>query len=289
VSAPPTPPESAQSTPGQETTPPADALSWSLKPLDPSQPLDGSQPPDPSQPPAGRQPRRVRRLLTLAVLIVLGLAGVAGGGVALSHELTRNATKAEVTAAVNQEIASRWRRLQAGKIFPAKISYVDTQGDNATVTLLGIAPPASCRAALMPGTFQLIRSLGCSTMLRATYVNPAGTYAATVGIGVMPSTAAAGSAFTAIAPLKPAEGLNVVGFSGTITNSFGNADRGAVGINGSSGPYVFLYSVGYTDGVPGNAAQGNEDLATLGQGVLASVENVMTSHANPCSMKDIRC
>jgi hypothetical protein len=126
-------------------------------------------------------------------------------------------------------------------------------------------------------------------MLRATYVNAAGTYAATVGIGVLPSTSASGAAFSAIAPLKPTGGLNALGFSGTITDSFGTAERGAVGINGSSGPYLFLYTVGYTDGVPGSATQANEELATMGQGILAQVESIMTSHANPCSMKDIHC
>jgi hypothetical protein len=228
-------------------------------------------------------------VLTLAVLIVVGLAGVAGGALALTHELTRNATKAEVAAAVREEVASRWRRLPAGEIFPAKLTYLNTQGDNATVSLVGIAPPASCQAALAPSMFQRIRSLGCSTVLRATYVNASGTYAATVGIGVMSSTSAAGRAFTAVAPLKPADGLNAVGFSGTITNTFGRAELGTAGINGSSAPYIFLYSAGYTDGLPGGAAQANPELATMGQGIVSKVENIMTSYQDPCTMKDIHC
>jgi hypothetical protein len=229
------------------------------------------------------------RLLSLVVLAVLGLAGMVGGGVALSKELTRKATKAEATAALAQEIAGRWQRLPAGKIFPARISYLNALADPATARLVGIAPPASCRLSLAPAAFQRIRSLGCTVMLRATYVDAAGTLAATVGIAVMRSEVAASTALADLAPMRGSAVLDTISFSGTIANDFGNAERGANGMEQLSSPYLFLYTAGYTDGLPGTAARANPELAPFGSGILNPLETVLNGSPNPCTMKDIRC
>jgi hypothetical protein len=236
----------------------------------------------------GGHPRRAVRLLSLVLMIVLGLAGVAGGALAFGAELTRHATRAEATAALGREIATRWQRLPAGKIFPAQITYQNAQGDPAIATLVGIAPPASCRASLEPSAQHRIRALGCVTMLRATYLDASKTLAATVGIGVMTSPSAAVRALDAVASLKPAGNLYALPFSGTIASAFGNAQRGAAAVE-NSGPYIFLYTGGYTDGLPGNAAQANPELASLGTGILGVLETILTSHGAPCAMKDIRC
>lgn len=237
----------------------------------------------------GGHPRRAVRLLSLALLIVLGLAGVAGGALAFGKELTRKATKAEATAALSTEIATRWRRLPAGKIFPAQIRYLNAQGDFTMATLVGIAPPASCRASLEPSALRRIGAFGCVTALRATYLDASKTLAATVGIVVMASPSAAARAFDALPPLKPAIGLYALPFSGTVADAFGNAQRGAAAAQQTSGPYIFLYTDGYTDGLPGNAAQANPDLVLLGQGILSVLESTLTGHGTPCAMKDIRC
>lgn len=238
---------------------------------------------------AGRNPRRAVRLVSLVLLIVLGLAGVAGGTLALGKELTRKATRAEATAAVGSEIATRWRRLPAGKIFPAQIRYLNAEGDFAIATLVGIAPPASCRASLEPSALQRISAFGCVTTLRATYVDASKTLAATAGVVVMASPSAAARAFGALPPLKPGAGLYALPFSGTVADTFGNAQRGAAAAEQTSGPYIFLYTDGYTDGLPGNAAQANPDLVLLGQGILSVVEPTLIGHGAPCTMKDIRC
>lgn len=235
------------------------------------------------------RPRRTARLLPLVSLVVLGLAGVAGGGIALSAELSRPATKAEAAAALSREIATRWQRLPAGKIFPAEIRYTNAQGNITTASRVGIAPPASCRAALEPGALQEIRALGCTAMLRATYVDASGTLAATVGIGVMASPAAASSAYENLGAPNAQAGLSALGFSGTITDAFGNAGRAVAGVQVFTGPYIFLYTAGYTDGLPGSAARGSDELPTLGSGILDALATALTSHASPCTMKDIRC
>ncbi len=94
-----------------------------------------------------RRPRRLGRGVALTLLVAAGLAGIGGGGAGLALELTRSATKAEVAAALQTEIAVRWQRLAAGKIFPEAVGYsTSDEGAPMTARLVGIAPPASCCA-----------------------------------------------------------------------------------------------------------------------------------------------
>jgi hypothetical protein len=219
---------------------------------------------------------------------VLGIGGLGWGGFSAAKELTRKATKAEISAALAREIATRWQRLPAGKIFPATVSYQDSEGDDANATLVGIAPRIVCKDAVGPNVAQRLDSLGCSTMLRATYADQSGSLATTVAIGVMPSSDAAERAWQSLNPINPAQGLHAVAFSGTIVRNFGDAQRGAAGMD-RNGPYVLLYTAGYTDGVPGRAARANPELAPLGSGVLTAIEYALLGHGSPCSMKDIKC
>jgi hypothetical protein len=238
-------------------------------------------------PPAA--PRRRRGGLVLIVaFIIVGLAGVLGGGALLAKELTRKATHAEQAAALAKEIASRWQRLPAGKIFPTTVSY--TNGDNvhSTATRVGIVPSASCKSALEPSAFQQIRPYGCAEILRATYVDAAGTQAVTVGIAVFPSAQAAEKAQGALEAANVAGGLYAVPIAGTITDTFGNAQRGT-GDAQFAGAYVVLYTAGYTDGMPGSVASTNDELGYLGQGALSTLEPILTTHTSPCTMKDIKC
>jgi len=226
--------------------------------------------------------------VTLVALIVVGLVGVLGGGAALGRELTRKATRAEQAAALATEIASRWQRLPAGKIFPAAISYVNAQGDKTTAIRAGIVARTSCRSALEPTAVQQVDPLGCIAMLRATYTDAAGTLAVTVGIAVMSSSAAAERAQGNLRPLQAGAGLYAVPVAGTIADTFGNAERGAAGAE-FGGPYLLLYTAGYTDGMPGSDAAANTELGILGVGVLGAIEPTLTAHPSPCTMKDIKC
>jgi hypothetical protein len=240
------------------------------------------------------RPRRARRLAALVTLVILGVAAVLAGGIGLRRELTRGATKAEAAAALAAEIGSRWERLPAGTIFPPTISYPDAAGNTATATLVSIAPRAACQAALEPAAALDFRRLHCITMLRATYVSAGGALAATVGIGVMRSPAAAGLAESDLLPVSPGSALYTVPYAGTITASFTNLARGAAGVQ-VAGPYLLLYTAGYTDGEPGTAvsvgvaAGGSGELQSLGVGILGAAEKTLTSHGVPCSMRDISC
>jgi hypothetical protein len=236
------------------------------------------------------RPKRALRLVALVTLTALGLAGVLGGGLAMKRELNRGATKTEIATALAAEIASRWERLPAGTIFPPRIPYADVAGNTSTATLVGIAPATACRDALEPAALTEIGSANCRTMLRATYVSAGGMLAATVGVAVLPSPASAGRALASVSPLEPGSGMYAVPFAGTIANAFTNMARGSAGVQ-VAGPYLVMYTAGYTDGLPGRAVDAGHGyfLTALGNAVMSAAEKALTSHGNPCSMRDISC
>jgi hypothetical protein len=236
---------------------------------------------------AVRQPRR-SGLVVVVALIVLGLAGVLGGGAALGNELTRKATTSEQAAALAAEIASRWQRFPAGKIFPATLSYVNADGAEMTMTRVGIAPVSPCRAALAPSAFGVVHRFGCVAMLRATYIDAGGTQAVTVGIAAFPSALAALQAQGDLEASDAGSGLDALGFSGTVADKFSNAERGASDAQ-FAGPYLLLYTAGYTDAMPGGVASANDQLLVMGNGLLTALEPALTTHASACTMRDIKC
>jgi hypothetical protein len=242
----------------------------------------------------GREPGPVvqhrGRLRTgaIVVLVLAGLAGLAGGGIPLYAELTRHATGAEVAAAGRAEIATRWQRLPAGSIFPATVSYLTSDGLRTTARRVGIAPRVSCPAAVDPAAAAVLRRHGCVTVLRATYLDASGTLAVTVGVAVMPSLAAAQAAVNAL-PSGPGQpGLRAVRFPQTTAGLFGNAQRSRQDVAASHGSYAYFYAAGYTDGrSAGNrSAPGPGD---LGNGVIGQIVTVLSGGPQPCARKDIRC
>ena len=225
------------------------------------------------------------------LLVVLALAGVAGlavGGFALHAELTRPATAAEAAAAGRAEIASRWRRLPAGQLFPATISYLSAGRQQTMALRVGIAPAASCAAALDPAAAAIFRARGCRTVLRATYADASGSLAVTVGIAVLPSTTAAQSAVSNLTIQPGHAGVRAASFPGTRVAGYGDAQRGWFHAAAGNGPYAFFYAAGFADG-----RSGTDDLTSepqhLGSGVLARLIAVLTGGGSPCSRADIRC
>jgi hypothetical protein len=286
--------------PGAPTSP-ADAMPVYAPgaPIPPGAPIAPAAPAAPGAPPAWTwtvpnvRRRRPARGIALAVLLVLGLAGVGGGGAALAHELTRGPTKAEMAAAVQQEVASRWQRLAAGQIFPATISYSTADFDvTMTARRVGIAPATTCAAALDPSVSALLRRFGCVTVLRATYVDQSGTLAATAAVAVMTSAAAASGAggIGDTSPPGLVGGVRTFSLPGTVADLFGDPQRRAFsGVDASQGQYVLLWAAGYTDGRVSGSATATPGLVDLGNGVLVGVQAAFTAHGSACAMKDIRC
>jgi hypothetical protein len=136
--------------------------------------VPGGAPPEPAA--SAPAPRRHRRgLVALVLLIVIGVAALAGGATALVLEFARHATDAEAQAAATAEISSRWQRLPAGQIFPAQLSFTDRTGLTVPIDRIGIAPTAACAQTADPAVAQALVSAGCVTMVRATYVDDTGT------------------------------------------------------------------------------------------------------------------
>jgi hypothetical protein len=237
-----------------------------------------------------RRPRSRRRgrRLAAALLILLALGGVAGGGTGLYLELTRGATRAEAAAAGRAEIASRWRRLPSGKIFPATVHYLSAAGFSATARRVGIAPAAPCAVALDAAVARVFNRQGCLGVLRATYVDTSGVEASTVGIAVLPSAAAAASAAKEFAPKLRHAGVKAAAFPGTVTRLFKDAQRVWFDAT-AAGPYVFFSTAGYTNDPYGGRPATLTTFSGLGTGLSAQETTVLTKAGNPCQREDIRC
>jgi hypothetical protein len=257
-----------------------------------SPPLPGEVAPLPLPGASARPARRGRasRVFALVVLIVLGVAGVGAGGALLARELTRGPTKAEKNAAVLQDITSRWQRYPAGKIFTPTLDYSSADwGATFKATLVGIAPAASCAAALDPAMAGYLAKYGCVTVLRATYLDYSGTQAVTVAVVVMRTVNGAATAASQSASAPASAGVRTFPLPGTVAAEFGDAQRRYFSTVNDLYNYVFLSVTGYTDGRISGSASSMPSLEDLGSGVISSVGSALTYPGSACAMKDIRC
>ena len=214
------------------------------------QPYAPSEPPEP--PPVRRLARSPRFWLTL-VAAVLGVAGllVSGSGLA-AQILPRRFSPAQQQEIMAWQTASRWRTWPAGKIFPAQVSYqlpsteFDTvNGLTLTAHRVGIAPQASCRDGTDRALAQVLGKDGCAALLRATYTDATGSLVLTVGVAVMRGPAPPPTRLPDGRGLRPS--VKTVPFPHTLTAGFGDRQRQVSGAY-SRGPYLVLYTAGFTDG-----------------------------------------
>jgi hypothetical protein len=186
------------------------------------------------------------------VAAVLGVAGLAAAAVGLAVQiLPRQFTASQQHQIMAWETASRWRTWPAGKIFPATVSYQLSGTDLGSASSLalqahrvGIAPQASCAVAIDKPLARVLTADGCQGVLRATYTDATNSYVVTVGIAVMRGTAPAPSRLPKGHGPRP--GVKTVRFSHTLAAGFSNRDRQLSGAY-HRGPYLVLYTVGYTD------------------------------------------
>jgi hypothetical protein len=177
---------------------------------------------------------------------------------------TRKFTPVQQQQIMAWEVASRWRELPAGTIFPAGATYsppeVLQDGGSLTLTTrrLGIARQAECRQAADAAAAAVLARDGCEAILRATYVDGTGTYLVTVGVAAFPGSVQASAAQQSLTSPQlsdagasdvVAPGVRAATFAGTPASRFTDARRQLSG-SVSEGPYVVLYTVGYTDNRP---------------------------------------
>jgi hypothetical protein len=207
--------------------------------------------------------------------------------------LPRTFSAAQQTQITNWEYGQRWLGLPAGTIFPASVSYAPPAAlsDDPALTLtaarVGIAPQASCAAAVDPSAAAVLDRDGCSAVMRATYVDATDSYAVTVGAAVLPGTAQADAAATAIsggfsAVLGPT--VRAMSVPGTPAGEFTDQRRELSGTI-AQGTYVVLYTVGFTDSRPrqkiSQDAYTAGEMTSLGAGVARKVLSTLGAPVPP--------
>lgn len=273
------------------------------QPGDPAHPGDPAQPgtdpqliiqlPGPFAPQAEEtlaapQESDARPRVRLGLVILAALLGVAGlvaslAGVAV-QVLPRRFSAAQQHEIMSWQVASRWRSWPAGRIFPASVAYQDPSsvfgGAESSLPLsarrLGIAPQSSCAAATDSALAQALDARGCAAVLRATYSDATDSFVLTVGVAIMrgnaPAASSLPSAGTVPAGLRP--GVEAVAFPGTLASRFGNRQRQLANAFGY-GPYLVLYTAGYTDGRRRDQVSANpyidSEMTSMASGVASAV------------------
>ena len=210
------------------------------------------------------------RRVAAAIALILGVAGFAVSltGVAVQL-LPRHFTVEQQRQIQAWEVMRRWQLLPAGQIFPASVSYqlsAKTLQDQDPLQLnafrVSIAPPESdcAKAVTSAAAGAVLRKNGCQAVLRATYVDATRSFVMTVGVAVLPDSAAAASVHTKLATLRLAAARQANGASllpaGVLVLRYGGASGRAYDYNRqisasfTAGPYVVMYAAGYSDGRP---------------------------------------
>ena len=210
------------------------------------------------------------RRIAAAIALILGVAGFAVSltGVAVQL-LPRHFTVEQQRQIQAWEVMRRWQLLPAGQIFPASVSYqlsAKTLQDQDPLQLnafrVSIAPPESdcAKAVTSAAAGAVLRKNGCQAVLRATYVDATRSFVMTVGVAVLPDSAAAASVHTKLATLRLAAARQANGASllpaGVLVLRYGGAGGRTYDYNRqisasfTAGPYVVMYAAGYSDGRP---------------------------------------
>jgi len=252
------------------------------------------------EPQGPRRPRRTwgRRAAALSALL-LGLAGFAISATGLATQLLpRQFSAAQRQQIVNWEIASRWRQLTAGQIFPASIRYQlsaavlqDATPLDVDALRIGIAPQSDCGAGVTTSAAAavLLRD-GCEAVLRATYVDATRSYIVTVGVAVLPSDAAAAQASRSLSQPRLtaahstetdtlAAGILVVRYHGTAAGVYDYSRQ--ISASFASGPYLVMYAAGYADSrlrVPlASDRYSDAEMTSLAAGIAQSVADTLAA------------
>jgi SAM-dependent methyltransferase len=203
-----------------------------------------------------------RAYLVTIVVLVLGLGGLAAALTGVAGQLLpRQFTAAQQQKIMAWESGKRWLEMPTGEIFANPVKYgppavLDQVSGSLTLVAnrVGIAPQASCRVAADPAAAAVLTRNGCEAVLRATYVDGTDSYVVTVGVAPFPSAAAAARTERQLKSPKliqngRAPGVLAVAFAGTPAAGFTDSRR-QISVATSDGPYVVMYTIGYTDGRP---------------------------------------
>jgi len=222
--------------------------------------------------------------LTLTALIV-GIAGLAASAAGVSAQLLpRRLSARQQQEIMAWEILRRWRTEQAGKIFPAVITYQlpgAALGAASALPLaayrVAISREASCGVGSDLAAARILAAGRCAAMLRATYADGTDSMLVTVGVAVMPDAAAATAAARQLSArqlLHPGSGVRAAAFRYTLARSFDDRQR-QLSWTVSAGPYLILSTAGYVDGRPHVRLSSDpyldQEMTSFADGVAAAV------------------
>jgi hypothetical protein len=241
------------------------------------------------------------RRVAAAIALVLGVAGFAVSltGVAVQL-LPRHFTVEQQRQIQAWEVMRRWQLLPAGQIFPASVSYqlsAKTLQDQDPLQLnafrVSIAPPESdcAKAVTSAAAGAVLRKDGCQAVLRATYVDATRSFVMTVGVAVLPDSAAAASVHTKLATLRLAAARQANGASllpgGVLVLRYGGAGGRTYDYNRqisasfTAGPYLVMYAAGYSDGRPRVPVSRDEysegEMTNMAAGVARKVAHTLAA------------
>lgn len=245
------------------------------------------------------------RRVAAAIALVLGVAGFAVSltGVAVQL-LPRHFTVEQQRQIQAWEVMRRWQLLPAGQIFPASVSYqlsAKTLQDQEPLQLnafrVSVAPQESdcAKAVTSAAAGAVLRKNGCRAVLRATYADATRSFVMTVGVAVLPDSAAAASVHTKLATLRLAAARQANGASllpaGVLVLRYGGA-RGRtydynrqISASFTAGPYVVMYAAGYSDGRPRVPVSRDEysegEMTNMAAGVAHKVAHTLAAPPPP--------
>jgi hypothetical protein len=179
-------------------------------------------------------------LAIAATNVLLGVVGV------LQETRSRPLTVAERARYAEQDVARRWHAWRADAVFPAQVEYLGLSRVRQYARRVGIAAEARCAAVVDAPVASVLRRHNCRTMLRATYVDQSSTFVVTVGVAVLADEVARVDTGADL-PVDDRVGVRPVAFPGTVTESFGAAQRQRTAWIGA-GPYIVFSAAGYADG-----------------------------------------
>ncbi|MEV4497419.1 hypothetical protein AB0J84_17175 [Micromonospora arborensis] len=145
-------------------------------------------PPTPAPQPAtpnaeGGRSGRKRRILGTLTIVFGVLPLLAAGGLAFAAVKNHR-----IQTGNDAFIPAAWHNLRTDEIFPDLLREPSTGGQQAPGWVRqGIVKDSDCKKALMPRLASVAVENGCTTVLRATYVDAGGEAAATVALCVLGS------------------------------------------------------------------------------------------------------
>jgi hypothetical protein len=247
---------------------------------------------------------RGRRAAAMLALI-LGLAGFAISAIGVAIQvLPRHFTASQQRQIEAWEVMRRWQTMPAGQIFPASVSYQlspqtlqDADPLGLDAVRVSIAPQESdcAKAVTSAAAGAVLRKNRCEAVLRATYVDATRSYVMTVGVAVLPNTAAAASADSGLTPPRLAAarqaghggqlpaGVLVVRFRGAAAGLYDYNRQ--ISKSFTAGPYVVMFAVGYSDSRPrvpvSRDTYSDAEMTSMALGVAQSVARTLTARPAP--------